>query len=32
MVKNDCKIVTNLPNNKNYTDEILLNYYNNRWD
>lgn len=32
MVKSDCKIVTNLPNNKNYTDDILLDYYNKRWD
>ena len=32
MIKSDCKIVTNLPNNKKYTDDILLDYYNKRWN
>jgi hypothetical protein len=31
-LRSDCMIVTNLKNNKIYTDEILLDYYNKRWD
>jgi len=31
-IKNDCFLVTNLINMEEYTDDILLDYYNSRWD
>jgi len=31
-LRSDCMIVTNLTNDKIYTDELLLDYYNKRWD
>jgi len=31
-LRSDCMIVTNLTNDKIYTDEILLDYYNKIWD
>jgi hypothetical protein len=31
-VKNDCTVATNLLDVKKYTDNIILNYYNSRWD
>jgi hypothetical protein len=32
IVKSDCMIVTNLRDHKKYTDDILLEHYNKRWD
>ncbi len=31
-IKNDCVLVTNLLDDKIYTDEVVLDYYRSRWD